>query len=200
MMDHQEDSAPLILASASPRRRELLQSLVAEFKIIPSHAPELHDEVIGAVRLCETNAALKAEDIAAHNRESVVIGADTLVTLNGRIFGKPKNLHQAMEMLGLLAGHTHEVVTGVCLVHFQAGRREVFSETTSVTFRPLSRETISTYLSRVSVLDKAGAYAIQEHGEMLIERISGSRTNVIGLPLEKLESALRNWGYSIRNR
>jgi nucleoside triphosphate pyrophosphatase len=193
--------APLVLASASPRRRELLQSLALPFRVVPSQAEELHEERLGAGELCRVNAARKAAEVARLHPEALVIGADTLVALGQRIFGKPRDLDQARQILGELGGRRHTVVTGICLIEPEAhGASEVFSVTTEVEFKPFTAETIEEYLRAVPVLDKAGAYGIQERGELIVQRTVGSFSNVIGLPLEKLAEALARRGYNPRIR
>lgn len=187
------DSPRLILASASPRRSELLRQLHPSFAVIPSSAEELHDPALSITELCEINARRKAAEIADRFPNAIVLGADTLVARANHIFGKPKNLDQARQMLGELSACTHEVVTGVCLLHKTATREEIFADVTRVTFRMLTPRAIEEYLDLVNVLDKAGAYAIQEFGAMIIEKIQGSHSNVVGLPLEKLRHALRSF-------
>lgn len=182
-----------ILASASPRRRELLESLGLAFQVAPSRAEELHDEALPIAHLCEANAAAKARDVATLHPNAVVIGADTLVGLGGRLFGKPANLAEARRMLSDLSGRTHEVITGVCLVHRSRNREEVFSDRTLVTFRSLDAASIDRYLAAVQVLDKAGAYGIQERGDWLVESISGSFSNVMGFPVERFRERLPAW-------
>jgi septum formation protein len=184
----------LILASASPRRSELLRQIHSSFTVAPSNAEELHDPVLSAVELCEINARRKAEEVAARFPDGVVLGADTLVAKGNQIFGKPKDVNDARRMLRELSGCIHEVVTGVCLIHKMRAREELFADVTRVTFRTLSAAVIDDYLSLVNVLDKAGAYALQEHGSLIIDCIEGSRSNVIGLPIEKLERALNAFG------
>jgi septum formation protein len=183
----------LILASASPRRRELLRSLGLEFEIVPSDAPELHDTNIPVAELCKLNAVNKAKSVAEQFPEALVIGADTLVALNREIYGKPTSLGEAREMLRRLQGHTHHVVTGVALLHHASSRSDSFAVETSVTFRALNDEQIEIYIAAVHVLDKAGAYGIQEKGDMIVEKICGSFTNVVGLPLEELSAHLQKW-------
>ncbi len=122
-----------------------------------------------------------------------MLGADTLVFLDGEILGKPRNLANARRMLKKLQGRTHQVVTGVCLIHLRSYRESIFAVSTDVLFRPARNKTITEYLAEVDTLDKAGAYAIQQHGEWLISEISGSFSNVVGLPLERLESELKSW-------
>jgi septum formation protein len=184
---------PLILASASPRREELLRSLGIEFSIVPSDASELHDAQLTAREISQINAYRKARAVAKHSPEALVIGADTLVYLGTKLFGKPADPDDARRMLGELQGKTHEVVTGVCFMHLESHRCEIFSETTSVTFHPLTPEQIADYVQHVNTLDKAGAYAVQDFGERIIEEISGSFSNVVGLPLRRVRIQLEAW-------
>lgn len=177
---------PLILASASPRRAELLQQLGFEFRVVHASATEIHHEALTVHELCRFNAYRKARAVAARFPDAWVLAADTLVSLEGRIFGKPRNRSEAARMLKQLQGRTHQVVTGVCLIHGRARRRSVFSECTEVTFRALDAGAINRYLERVDPLDKAGAYAIQEHGDLIVHEIVGSYPNVVGLPVERL--------------
>jgi septum formation protein len=183
---------PLILASASPRRAELLRQLKLEFKIIPSDATEVFDEQLSPLELCQLNAHRKARAVAKKIPDDLVLGADTLVFLDREIFGKPRNLDEAKQMLAKLQGRTHQVVTGVCLMHLRARRERIFAVGTDVTFRPLTAKQINDYLSKINPLDKAGAYAIQENGEMIVSEISGSYSNVVGLPVERLQEELKS--------
>jgi septum formation protein len=184
---------PFILASASPRRAELLRQLDLEFQVVPSEAVEIFDEQLSPLEVCQLNAHRKARVIAKKIPDALVLGADTLVFLERDIFGKPRDLADAQRMLARLQGRTHQVVTGVSLIHLRARRERIFAVSTDVTFRPLDEMEIRDYLSKINSLDKAGAYAIQEHGELLVEKISGSYTNVVGLPLEKLRAELSAW-------
>ncbi len=156
---------------------------------MPSPAEEIHDESMLPEKLCETNAVLKAEAIAEKFPDHVVIGADTLVFIDRRALGKPKDLDEAREMLRLLSGRTHRVCSGVCVI-FPEGRREVFHDVTDVIFRELNDGVIDSYFSLVNPLDKAGAYGIQEHGERLVLEIRGSFQNVMGLPVARLVEVL----------
>ena len=122
-----------------------------------------------------------------------MLAADTLVHQDTALFGKPASLEQAYEMLGQLQGRTHNVVTAICMLHLREHRQRIFVETTEVTFRPLDAVKIRRYLTRVNPLDKAGAYAIQEEGDLIIEKIAGSYTNVVGLPIERLRGELASW-------
>lgn len=184
---------PVILASVSPRRMELLKQLEVEFTVVPSQTPEFHHEDLTAGEMSQLNAYRKARQVAKHHPDSLVIGADTLVCLGARLYGKPTNREQASGMLSELSGRTHSVVTGVCLLYLRGHHQRVFSETSFVTFHPLSRERIAAYLDRVDALDKAGAYAIQERGELIVENVIGSFTNVVGLPLARLREELMMW-------
>src|SRR5215471_4579229 len=183
-----------ILASVSPRRAELLRQLGHDFKVIGSDVQEIHHGELTAQEIAQINAYRKARAVAKKFPDALVLGADTLVCFGTRLFGKPKNLEDAYEMLEQLQGRTHEVVTALCLLHLRTHRQRVFCDTTSVTFRRLDAVKIRRYLTKVNPLDKAGAYAIQEEGDLIIERISGSYTNVVGLPLERLKSELERWG------
>jgi septum formation protein len=180
----------LILASASPRRAELLRELGRPFEIIPSDAEESVSEHQTAVELCQLNAFRKARAVAKRFPDCLVLGSDTLVALGSNLFGKPRDLAEAARMLGELQGKTHLVVTGVCLIHLRRHRQKIFADQTLVTFRPLTAEAIRAYHARVQPLDKAGGYAIQVHGDEIVEAISGSFSNVVGLPLERLREEL----------
>jgi septum formation protein len=140
--------------------------------------------------LAIANAELKAMAVALARPGEVVLGADTIVVFEGEIFGKPRDLAHAAEMLGRLSGHVHEVITGVCLVEW--GRRAMvkFHETTRVRFRTLTAAEILDYLASIDPLDKAGAYAAQEDGGRIIECVEGSFSNVVGLPIERTIEAL----------
>ncbi len=160
------------------------------FEIVASTVQEVAGGPLTTFDVAVTNACRKAISVADAHRDATVIGADTVVVLGDRHFGKPADATEAVAMLGELAGKTHEVTTGVCLVHRSAGELTVFADTTSVTFHRLTTQQILDYIDRVNVLDKAGAYAIQEHGDALVREISGSFTNVVGLPVERLRELL----------
>jgi len=184
---------PLILASASPRRAGLLRQLDLKFQVLPGDATELSDDQLSPFEICQLNAHRKARAVARKFPDALVIGADTLVFLDRKILGKPATLAEAQTMLEKLQGRTHQVVTGVSLIHLRAHRESVFAVSTDVRFRSLTLEQIRHYLSQMNPLDKAGAYAIQERGELIVEEISGSFSNVVGLPLERLEAELSRW-------
>lgn len=184
---------PLILASSSPRRSELLRQLGMEFRVITSDTPEVHYGELTAREIAQVNAYRKARAVAKKYPDSLVLGADTLVYLDTILMGKPGSLEHAYEMLEQLQGKTHEVVTAVCLLNLRNHRQRVFTEVTNVTFHPLDAVKIRRYLTKVNPLDKAGAYAIQEDGDFIVEKIAGSYTNVVGLPVERLQAELQAW-------
>jgi septum formation protein len=184
---------PLILASASPRRAELLRQLKLEFEVIPSDAKEVFDEQLSPQELCQLNAHRKARVVAKKIPDALVLGADTLVFLDRKVFGKPADKTEARQMLMQLQGRTHQVITGVCLIHLRTHEERMFAASTDVRFRPLTAGQIDEYLSKMNPLDKAGAYAIQENGELIVEEISGSYSNVVGLPIERVEGELAGW-------
>jgi septum formation protein len=184
---------PLILASASPRRAELLRQLALDFQIVPSAAREIFDDQLSPLELCQLNAHRKARAVAKKNPDSLVLGADTLVFLDSEIMGKPASRADAERMLTRLRGRAHQVVTGVSLIHLRAHRERSFAASTDVTFRALTAGQITDYLSKTNPLDKAGAYAIQEHGDLIVSGISGSFSNVVGLPVEQLQAELNVW-------
>ena len=186
----------LVLASASPRRSELLRKLGIDFKTVPSAAPEIHHDELTATEASKINAYRKARAVAKKFPDALVLGADTLVYLDTRLFGKPADLEEAYLMLEMLQGRTHNVVTAFCLLHLREHRQRICTEDTAVTFRPLDAVKIRRYLTKVDPLDKAGAYAIQEQGELIVEKISGSYSNVVGLPVERLKAELEAWGMS----
>jgi septum formation protein len=180
----------LILASASPRRRELLLEMGVPFEVATAEVRELDAESsphLSAIEIAQENAGQKARAIARSVRGAGrwVLGADTIVLLNDRLYGKPASLDEAKEFLRTLSGQTHEVITACVLLNPDRAET-VLNDITRVTFRVLSDEIISRYLTAVNVLDKAGAYALQEHGDWIVERVEGSRRNVIGLPTEAL--------------
>ena len=183
----------LILASASPRRAELLRSLGLQFDIIPTGVAERDEHPASFQDLAIHNAQAKASDVAARYPDALVLGADTIVVPGGEVFGKPRDFDDARRMLRSLSGRDHAVITAVCLIHRGGNRERVFAVETQVRFRPLSDADIEQYLDAVDVFDKAGAYAIQE-GPPIVAGIEGSYSNVIGLPLERLAVELREFG------
>jgi septum formation protein len=184
---------PLVLASASPRRRELLASHGYRFEAVTTSVNEQTPPYLTVGETTLFNAQRKAEAVSKMRPDAIVLAADTLVSLDGEIFGKPANLDDAKEMLRRLSGRTHDVVTGVHLAHAATGKFRSFVEVSRVHFRPLTRREIDQYLALIHPLDKAGAYAAQEDPIGLIQSIKGSRTNVVGLPMERLEIELNSF-------
>src|ERR1051326_7589902 len=189
---------PLILATSSPRRVELFRQLGLAFKALPSGVPEIQHDQLTAVEAAQINAYRKARSVAKRFPDALVLSADTLVYLDTMLYGKPASLEDAYLMLERLQGRTHEVVTAVCLLNLRSHRQRIFAERTAVTFRALDAVKIRRYLTRVNPLDKAGAYAIQEEGDLIIEGISGSYTNVVGLPLEAPAGGTGRWAKTAR--
>jgi septum formation protein len=187
---------PLILASASPRRAELLRQLSLDFKVVAGDVAEVQHDQLTAREAAQVNAYRKARAVAKRFPDALVLAADTLVCLDAVVFGKPATLEAAYHMLDRLQGRTHQVVTGICLLHLRSHRQVVFAESTDVTFHPLDGVKIRRYLNLVNPLDKAGAYAIQEEGDLIVEKIAGSYTNVVGLPVERLTLELEAWALS----
>lgn len=179
----------LVLASASPRRRDLLGGVGFEVIIRPADVEELTGG-LSPRDLVLANAEMKALSVAAVTPGDLVLGADTIVVLDGEILGKPRDLSHAAEMLARLGGRVHEVLTGVCLLRGGEVSRCSFVESTRVSFRALDETIIANYLAEIDPLDKAGAYAAQEDQGRLIERIEGSLENVIGLPVARVLEAI----------
>jgi septum formation protein len=180
----------VILASASPRRAELLRKIVPGFEIVPAQADEHQPEHLSPAEACMLNAYRKARVVAKKFPDALVIGADTEVCLGRRVFGKPATRVDAQRMLLDLEGREHQVITGVCLIHLRRHRQRTFAVATRVRFKRLGADEITDYLDKINPLDKAGAYAIQEHGETIVEKIEGSYSNVVGLPAERLREEL----------
>lgn len=185
---------PVVLGSVSPRRRELLGGLVPHFEVVTADVDEDAHTVEDPWHTAERLALMKARAVAALRPNALVIGGDTVVALprpDGSFeqLAKPVDFDDACRMLGLLSGQTHRVITGVALVWPEG--EEVFHDESHVTFRELSEFEIRDYVGTGEPMDKAGAYAVQAGGGTFIAAIDGSRTNVIGLPMEKLEARLR---------
>ncbi len=182
---------PLILASGSPRRKDLLNEAGYHFEVVPPDIEEVEDPAIGIRELTALNARIKARAVAERFPEQVTIAADTLVLFGDRALGKPVDMTEAAAMLGLLNGKTHQVYTAVCLIMHSGGEFIEFDVATEVTFKSLSAMEMKRYHELINPLDKAGAYAAQEHGELIIAQSIGSSTNVIGLPMEELSQKLK---------
>ena len=186
----------LILASASPRRAALLSQIGLMFEVRPSDVPEPPHTAYSDKRVDEITQALallKARAVARHYNEGVIIGADTLVSLEGELLGKPADDEDAMRMLTQLSDTSHEVVTGVALVDALTKHTLIWAETTRVDFRRLHATEIADYIATGEAADKAGAYGIQERGAAFVRRIEGCYFNVVGLPLASLIEHLSNF-------
>lgn len=184
----------IILASASPRRAELLESAGIRFDVVPGHIDETplpgERPVDHVLRL----AREKAAEVAEREGGRFYVGADTIVLCDGEIMGKPRDTDDAMRMLAKLAGQTHQVITGFAVLDRENGRAVNRAISTDVTFKPLSRGEIEAYVATGCPLDKAGAYAIQGGAAYMVERINGSYTNVVGLPLCEVVGVLLELG------
>jgi septum formation protein len=191
---HPIRSVPLILASRSPRRRRLLQQAGFRFRVVSSTIEERFNRHESPARNAKRIALEKALDVASKVRSGVVVGADTIVVVNGRILGKPRTSKEARRMLSLLSGRMHTVYTGFALVDASTGRSVVEVEKTRVWFRRLSNGEIDSYIRSGSPFDKAGGYGIQDdHGALFVEKVEGCFYNVVGFPLTKFYVTLRKF-------
>jgi septum formation protein len=176
----------IVLASASPRRLTLLRQIGLDPLVRPSAVPEVFDASLTPEENARTLAQAKAADIAPTVAEGIVVGADTIVTVDGHLLAKPETPEEARAMLRLLSGRTHTVATGFALIERPSGRTLVDCETTRVTFRHLPEEELAGYVAGGSPMDKAGAYGIQDdYGAVFVTRIEGCYYNVVGLPLAR---------------
>lgn len=200
----------LVLASASPRRRDLLQQIGVDFVVHASDVIEDNNQALSPRELVTMQAKQKAEAVAREwftasavsNKNDVVIGADTIVVIDGQVYGKPGNRDEAFSMLSALSGHSHQVITGVAIVTprliYNHDFRTLTAVTvTTVTFCSLSVKTIESYIATGEPFDKAGAYAIQGKGILFVEKIAGDYTNVVGLPLTTLATLLTKVGVNL---
>jgi septum formation protein len=194
--DASANQAPLYLASASPRRAELLRAYGYSARIIepPIPEPDQLSQGIPPSALAEALSYFKARSVAGMVKTGLVIGGDTVVALDGRCYGKAVDREDARRILRALAGTTQEVITGVTVLAQPGDRRLIQHEVTQVTMRPMSDEQIEAYLDTNLWQGKAGAYGIQDHGDAFVERVHGSFTNVVGLPMELLGRMLAEFG------
>jgi septum formation protein len=187
----------LILASASPRRAQILRDAGISFSVLSSAVDETAYPNETPQQVVQRLANAKAELVAARAvGPAILVAADTVVVLDGQILGKPRSTDDARRMLQLFSGRTHSVITGVSLIRLPEMERRQFIETTLVTFAPLSSADISRYLATDEPYDKAGAYAIQGHAGRYIPRIEGCYFNVVGLPLARLVATLEELGWT----
>jgi septum formation protein len=184
----------LLLASASPRRIRLLREAGFNPEVLSSQIVETRADFLTPAEAALFNAIRKGMAIALEHPDEIVLSADTIVTLDGSVFGKPADLEEAFQMLKRLIGKTHEVITAVAVMHLNNKRTRVGTERTAVKFRSLSDAEIREYLEIVEPLDKAGAYAAQESPDRIIESVTGSFSNVVGLPMELTIPILAEFG------
>lgn len=186
-------NSPLVLASGSPRRKELLTDLGLDFEVRPSTLDEpAPNEAELPQTYVQRMAELKTLDVAKEYKNSTVLGADTIVVLDDRIMGKPKDTSDALEMLSALSGKTHQVITGFCIV-LPDGSTITKAIETAVDMRTSTTDELKSYIATQEPMDKAGAYAIQGIGTFLVSGIRGSYTNVVGLPLTRVLEVLMQW-------
>ncbi len=189
----------IVLASGSPRRRQLLSRMGLEYSVV---VPEVDEEVAGraqdvVMELCKRKARAVAQMEAYRNKPALIIAADTLVEIDGEVLGKPKSEEHAYITLRKLSGNEHRVLTGVCLLQPIFKKEHAFLERTAVVFNQLSDEQIRAYISTGEPMDKAGAYGIQGAGGAFVQKIEGSFENVMGLPVQRLAEELRQFGFDI---
>lgn len=185
-------SQKYILASKSPRRKQLLKQIGLNATAVDSGATELELKDHNPIHLVRHNSVLKSESVAANYKKEIVIGADTIVLLGKEILNKPRDLRQAKEYLKALSGNLHYVYTGINVINSKSGKVKFAYEKTSVYFRTLQKDEIDYYVKKFKPLDKAGAYGIQDDfGCLFIEKIKGDYYNIMGLPLVKLYETIQ---------
>jgi septum formation protein len=180
----------MILASESPRRRELFAAIGVPFRVVPSGVDEIPRSGESPTRFVRRAALDKGEAVSLLHPATFVLSADTIVVADGRILGKPRDRAEARRMLSRLAGREHKVYTAVCLLCRERGFRDLGTEVTRVRFRPLTAAEVAAYARTGECDDKAGAYAAQGAGMLLIDRVAGSFTNVVGLPRARVVAML----------
>lgn len=190
----------LVLASASPRRRELMSLLGVPFEIIVSNVVEVIDKLLPPEEMVKDLALQKARAVVDNLDQGLVIGADTIVVIAAKIMGKPANEEEAFTMLKELSGQEHQVYTGIALVDKVSGGQEVAAEVTMVKFKELTDGEIRAYLATGEPFDKAGAYAIQGRAAVFIEGIKGDYNNVVGLPVYRLAQLLKRFNVEILSK
>lgn len=188
---------PIVLASSSPRRKELLRKIGLKFSVDPMEVDEKLSSALDPLRLARSISLKKARAAARRHPDAIVIAADTFGVIGGRLLGKPSGKAQAVAMLQEMSGKCHSVITGFTLIDGTTGKTVSRSVRTQVYFRKLSRAEINDYVATGEPMDKAGAYAIQGLGALLVDRIEGDYYNVIGLPLSALAAELKKFGVKL---
>jgi len=183
----------IILASKSPRRKELLKQLGINFNTDPSDYQEEKDSDLKPCEFAEYLSLQKAKNVALRHKDSIIIAADTFVVFEGRILGKPSSEKEARIMLSEMSGKSHSVITGFTIMDTETGKSVSKSVETKIYFKNLSPEEINSYITSKEPMDKAGSYAIQGLGGTLIEKVEGDYYNVVGLPLTALAEELKNF-------
>lgn len=189
----------IILASQSPRRKALLEQIGLVFEIVVSDYEEKPDHSLPPHKIVQQLSLGKAKSVAQHHKEAIIIGADTIVTFDGKVIGKPKDKADAIKTLRLLSNNTHVIITGLSIIDATSGKCITKSVKTSVKMKKLTEHEIQRYTETKEPLDKAGSYGIQEKGAVLIERISGDYSNVVGLPIPALVRSLKHMNISIED-
>ena len=187
----------LILASQSPRRKHILKQLGVKFEVAENTFAETGHEKGSPQKHVLENALGKASSVAAHYKNALVIGADTVVVFNRKVLGKPKDMREAVSFLQMLQGNTHAVYTGLALIDTKKNKVLTDYVKTNVTMRTLTDNELKAYLALINPLDKAGAYAIQGPGSIVVEKIDGCYYNVVGFPIAKLEDMMLSLGTSL---
>lgn len=188
--------AEIVLASKSPRRRELLKSIGIKFKVHPSPFCELENHNLPAEKLVIKNARGKAREIAPKYQDAIIIDVDTVGSYRHHILEKPKNFQDALRILSILNGKTHDVLSGLCLIQTKTGRELIHLERTKVTFARMTPKEIQNYIASGESMDKAAAFAVQGKGSLFIKKIDGCFFNVMGLPMHSLYKMLKKLGVS----
>ena len=181
-----DNNYKIILASKSPRRAEILRMIGVNFKVVPSNIQEEINQKIEQNEIAINISKAKAETISHKYPNNIIIGADTIVVFNEKIFGKPKDKNESKKMLKALSGNSHKVITGVTIMNEKLGIVKTFSETTKVFVQKIPTKQIEFYVNNYNTLDKAGSYGIQEWFSVWIKKINGCYYNVMGLPVSKL--------------
>ncbi len=180
----------LILASGSPRRKQLLETLHTPFVVEVSSFEEIFDETKDPHELAKEMALGKASDVAEKHTDAIILAADTFIVLNNEYLGKPKDEEDNIKMLQKLSGKTHQIVTGFAIVDADTGKTITRSVESKVTLKPLAKEQIMHYVKEKKPYDKSGGYAIQEIGDTFVEKIDGDISNIIGLPIDAVKEEL----------